>query len=251
MLLQGCQSAGRVPNSTSCTPAHCLEAFSSDSIPQDAYWQFDSLAVLPPSINLEEKGLNGETTRKLYIDAEAEKALIEQLDTISASYQLTNIPVNTDSLKRESLVKFEQSVWADNPSIDAILSDKSQYGNPRLARPAKNGPIVIPTELIDATSDNTCCLLVTRLSGWHHTQGAIHSKVAFTSILGSFMGGVGPSVSFGQAISDMAVIRKEDGEVLWSARLLSNGHISQLRATARDYYLQVYESKIEHQMPTP
>lgn len=60
------------------------------------------------------------------------------------------------------------------------------------------------------------------------------------------MGGVGPPVTFGQAISDMVIIRKEDGKVLWAARALSNGHISQLRATARDYYLQVYESKIEH-----
>ena len=247
-LLPGCQSVGRVPNITSCSPAHCLETFPSASILETDFWQFDSLAVLPPSINLQEKSLNGETTQELYVNSDGQNTLIEQLDTISGSYQLTNIAAQTSLLDSELLIQFEQSVWADSPTVDAILSNRDRYGNPILPKPATEGPVSIPKMLIDAAPDNTCCFLVTRLSGWHNTTGAIGSKLAFTSILGAFMGGVGPSVSFGQAISDMAVIRKEDGVVLWSGRVLSNGHISQLRATARDYYLQVYESKIANNM---
>ncbi|MGJ3256065.1 MAG: hypothetical protein ACFE0K_07040 [Alcanivorax sp.] len=244
--LQGCQSVGRVPSITSCSPSHCLETFPSKTIPQKDFWQFDSLAVMPPSIDLEEKSLNNETTRELYIEDDGQGTLIEQLDTMSGSYQLTNIAIKTDLVDKALLLQFEKSIWADSPTVEAILNDIDPHGNPKLVNPALDGPIEIPSALLDAAPESTCCFLVTRITGWHHTGGAIHSKVAFTSLLGSVMGGVGPPVTFGQALSDMVIIRKEDGKVLWSGRALSNGHISQLRATARDYYLQVYESKIEH-----
>lgn len=247
-FLQGCESYGRVPNIVSCSPAHCLETFPSESIPEADLRLFDALAVLPPSIALDERGLNGEITRELYINEEGQAALIKQLDSISSSYQLTNLPAQTNGVDPRLLIEFEESVWADSPTVEEILSDRDRYGDPRLAKPAQDGPITIPAALSDAAPDNTCCLLLTRLSGWKHTDAAIGTKVAVSSIFGALAGGVASPVTFGQAISDMAVIRIEDGEVLWSGRMLSSGHISQLRATARDYYKIVYESKIAKQM---
>lgn len=149
--LQGCQSVGRVPSITSCSPAHCLETFPSKTIPQKDFWQFDSLAVLPPGIELEEKDLKNKTTRELYIEDDGQDALIEQLDTMSDSYQLTNIAIKTDLVDKASFFQFEKSIWADSPTVETVLNDIDQYGNPRLVNPAVDGPIEIPSALLDAT----------------------------------------------------------------------------------------------------
>ncbi|WP_246974344.1 hypothetical protein [Alcanivorax sp. S6407] len=248
-FLHGCQNTGRVPlNLNSCTTTHCLETFQSDIIPQDDFWRFDSLAVLPPSIALDERDLNGEVNQELYINDEGQTALIEQLDSFSNSYQVTNIPAQTDEIDPQLVLQFEQTIWADSPTIESILSSKDRYGKPRLSNPTLDGPVEIPAEISKAAPNNTCCLLVTRLSGWQHTNSAVGTKIAVNSFFAALTGGVGASITLGQAISDMAVIRIDDGAILWSGRMLSTGHISQLRTTARDYYLQVYESKIANQM---
>ncbi len=245
-FLSGCQNLSTISDHFSCSAEHCLRSYPATDVDENSYWNYDDIIILPPQLGMEERTLDGEVTGSTTVDGYGQELLLNELNRISDAYQVHNRPLPTPNELLPAVNQLYHNAWSDSPDPEQIRKETPFFGLPELPDPVKNREIEIP-ESLQALGNETCCVLITRFTGWHHTTGAKAAKITSAAILGAMAGGSGVPGSFGSAVSDMAVIRITDGKVIWSARLISNGHPQQLKKTAIDFYGRVYQAKIHKQ----
>lgn len=242
LLINGCANMKQMADNLNCHPENCLRTYPADDLGDQDYWSFDSITVLPPQLAIEERTLDGTTIAAPQTTAYGQRLLLEQLNRIAGSYQIQNTALEQNDQLAPAIDQLYADAWSDNLSPRQVRDATPMFGSPNLPAPVQTRELAIPASLLQRAEDS-CCFLLSRFSGWHHTSEAKSAKVATAVIFSALPGGSGVAGSFGSAISDMAVIRKSDGKVLWSARLISDGRPSQLRTTAVDFYSRVYNAK--------
>lgn len=242
LLINGCANMKQMADNLNCHPENCLRTYPADDLGDQDYWPFDSITVLPPQLSMEERTLDGTIIAAPQTTDYGQQLLMEQLNRIAASYQIQNTALEQNDQLAPAIDQLYADAWSDNLSPRQVRDATPMLGSPQLPAPVLARELTIPDSLLQR-AEGSCCFLLSRFSGWHHTSEAKSAKVATAVIFSALPGGSGVAGSFGSAISDMAVIRKSDGKVLWSARLISDGRPSQLRTTAVDFYSRVYNGK--------
>ena len=243
IFLSACSRLQNLGENFNCYADHCLRTFPAQDISEQDYWSFDTMTILPPDLAMEERTLSGEVTGTTKLPGYGQRLLVEQLDLIAKGYEIENLTLSLDEPVIEAISQLYASAWADDLTPQQVKESTSFFGVPELPAPVQQDSLALPQPL-EQYEDGSCCYLLTRFSGWHHTTGAKATMVTSAAILSTMSGGSGYAGSFGSAISDMAVIRKSDGKVLWTARLISDGRPKQLRMTIAEFYSSVYNAKI-------
>lgn len=241
-LMNGCSNLQTMAENFNCSTEHCLRTFPAADLAASDYYSFDSIAVLPPQFSMEERTLDGTSTGAAQASDDGQQLLLEQLDRIAESYQVQNAPVQETEQLIHAINQLYTDAWSDSLTPQMVRDATPMFGTPQLPAPVQALTLDVPDVLKASASDN-CCFLLSRFSGWHHTRQAKSAKVATAALFSALPGGSGVPGTMGSAISDMVIIRKSDGRVLWSARSISNGHPNQLRRTAVDFYSRVYNAK--------
>ncbi len=243
ILLAGCARFQNIGENFNCHVDHCLRTFPAPDLAELDYWSFDTITILPPDLAMEERTLDGEATGSTKVQGYGQQLLLEQLNLLAKGYEIENVILPPDEPLTEAISELYRTAWSDELKPQQVKESTPFFGVPDLPAPVQEASLSLPDSLA-TYDDGSCCYLLTRFSGWHHTNSAKAAKITTAAIFSTISGGSGVAGSFGSAISDMAVIRKNDGKVLWSARLISDGRPRQLRMTAAGFYSSVYNANV-------
>ena len=243
IFLSACSRLQDLGENFNCNADHCLRTFPAQDISEQDYWSFDTMTILPPDLAMEERTLSGEATGATKLPGYGQRLLVEQLELIAKGYEIENLTLSLDEPVIEAISQLYASAWADDLTPQQVKESTPFFGLPELPAPVQQASLGLP-ESLAKYQDGSCCYLLTRFSGWHHTDGAKAAKITSAALFSTFSGGSGYAGSFGSAISDMAVVRKSDGKVLWSARMISDGRPRQLRITVAEFFSSVYNANV-------
>ena len=135
-----------------------------------------------------------------------------------------------------------RNLWQPAVNPEVLIRETPLFGSPVIEDPTATQTVSIPDTLRER-ADGACCLLVTRITGWTDSKGARSAKVATAAILSVLPGASGVAADGGDALTDMAVVRLDDGSVIWSSRTLGTGQIIELKRSIQPFFSQVYNAK--------
>ena len=243
VLLSACSRFQNLSEHFNCSAEHCLRTYPAVDITQQDYEAFDTITILPPDLAMEEKTLSGEVTGATKRTGYGQALLLEQLTPVAKSYEIESLTLTIDAPIADAISQLYTKAWADDLSPQQVKESTPFFGLPELPAPVQQASLGLP-ESLAKYQDGSCCYLLTRFSGWHHTDGAKAAKITSAALFSTLSGGRGYARSFGSAISDMAVVRQSDGKVLWSARMISDGRPRQLRMTVAEFFSSVYNANV-------
>ena len=242
VALSGCQALETATDRMNCTPSFCVRDYSHTDLGK-APQQYDTLLVLPPRYTLVERALDGSEQPNEDDPDRMPDIVYEAIDRPASSYQfsLRRLIAETGQ-EKEVVADVHRSLWQPAVNPEALIRETPLFGSPAIEDPIATQSLSIPDALRDHV-DAPCCLLVTRITGWTDTKGARSAKVATAAILSVLPGASGVPADGGDALTDMAVVRLNDGAVIWSSRTLGTGHVAEIKRSIQPFFSKVYNAK--------
>ena len=242
VLLTGCTNLQTVQDRLNCQPALCVKDYPREAF-QTQPSTFDSLLVLPPRYSLTLRGLDGTEQVKERDPQAMPESLLDTMNGPAKSYEVTLTPlVARDATDAEAVSAIHDALWAAPRNPEKVASETPVFGSPDIQDPLATNAITIPDSIRQRAGEH-CCLLASRLTGWTDTKGARGAKVATAAILSALPGGSGVIADGGDVLTDMAVIRISDGQVLWSSQMLGTGSRPEIKMGIKPYLSSVYNAK--------
>jgi len=240
--LAGCQALESASDRMNCSSSFCVREYAHADVTQtpEAY---DSLLVLPPQYALAHRAADGSEQTSTSQPSEIPESLYQALEGPAASYQFSLSPLTIENTEeKEAIVAFHDTLWSPAGNPTALTQETPLFGLPELSDPVAAESLSAP-DIITVGAGEHCCLLVTRITGWTDTPGARTAKVATAAILSVLPGASGVAADGGDVLTDMAVVRIDDGTVIWSSQTLGTGRAAEIRRSIQPFFSSVYNAK--------
>ncbi|GAA5112029.1 hypothetical protein [Alloalcanivorax gelatiniphagus] len=242
VLLTGCAGLQAAHEHMTCQTSFCVKSYPRASFNEQPK-SFDTLLVLPPRFSLSYRAMNGEEKNEETEPDSMPEPLLDTMNGPAAGYQVTLSPmVAREEPQSEAVRTFYDALWTPAKDPEALIKATPVFGVPELQDPVAATSVSIPEAIRDAASDN-CCILASRVIGWTDTPGARGAKIATAAIFSALPGGSGVVADGGDVLTDMAVIRISDGQVLWSSQMLGSGTRPEFKLGINPYLSTVYNAK--------
>jgi hypothetical protein len=242
VALSGCQTLETATDRLNCTPSFCVRDYSHAKW-GDAPEQYGTLLVLPPRYTLVERALDGSEQPSEEEPDRMPDALYEAIDRPASSYQFSLVQMVAETgQEKERVADLHRSLWRPAVNPETLIRETPLFGSPEIEDPIATQSLSIPDILRDH-ADAPCCVLVTRITGWTDTKGARSAKVATAAILSVLPGASGVAADGGDALTDMAVVRLDDGAVVWSSRTLGTGHVVEIKRAIQPFFSKIYNAR--------
>lgn len=240
--LAGCQTLESAGDRMSCSSSFCVREYAHTDVTQTPE-KYDSLLVLPPQYALAHRAVDGSEQTSTSQPAEIPESLYQAMEGPAASYQFSLSPLTIQSNEeKKAVAAFHEALWQPAGNPTSLIQETPLFGVPEMSDPVAIETLPIP-EPVTARADGYCCLLVTRITGWTDTPGARSAKVATAAILSVLPGASGVAADGGDVLTDIAVVRIDDGTVVWSSQTLGTGRASEIRRSIQPFFSSVYNAK--------
>ena len=242
VILSGCQTLDTATDRLNCTPSFCVRDYAHAEL-NERPEQYDTLLVVPPRYTLVERALDGSEQPGEDDPDRMPDILYEAIGRPAASYELSLARLVAETEQERAVVAdLHRNLWQPAVNPEVLIRETPLFGSPVIEDPTATQTVSIPDTLRER-ADGACCLLVTRITGWTDSKGARSAKVATAAILSVLPGASGVAADGGDALTDMAVVRLDDGSVIWSSRTLGTGQIIELKRSIQPFFSQVYNAK--------
>lgn len=241
-LMSGCEALTAAGDSLGCSTAKCIREYPRPAFAENP-GRYDTLLVLPPQYALVEK-LPGGAEKNRRDTADSMPAhYLEQLRNPARSYRVSLSPLEVqEDAEKEAVLTLNQSLWAEPLNPRAVIRETPLFGSPGLEDPVHKERLALPSALT-AAAEGHCCILVTRITGWTNSPQVRNAKITTAIMLSVLPGASGVPANIGDVITDAAVIRVQDGAVLWASQVLGAGIPREMRWAVQSYYSAVYNAR--------
>jgi len=242
VLLTGCAGLQAAHEHMNCQTSFCVKSYPRASFSEQPK-SFDTLLVLPPRFSLAYRAMSGEEQNEEAEPASMPEPLLDTMNGPAAGYEVTLSPmVAREEQQSEAVRTFYNALWVPAADPEAVIEATPVFGVPEMRDPVASSPVSIPEAIRDAAK-GSCCILASRITGWTDTAGARGSKVAMAAIFSALPGGSGAVADGGDVLTDMAVVRVSDGQILWSSQMLGSGRRPEFKLGINPYFSTVYNAK--------
>lgn len=242
-LLQGCTIAKQFAEGVRCVD-FCIKDFPSESLSTQRHGE---LLILPPLYTLSiRQGDKQEVDSQSGFDDGFGAALTQEIAGAARSYQIEHqylplallTPVTDDALRQ-----LHDDLWIPSEPPKAVRDTTPLYGlgAPEVIDPVIARQLSLPPWPQDALGD-ACCALLMRVNGWSYTRSAAATKTGMAVAFSVMPGGSGYIPPSSDVIADAAVVRLQDGAVIWSARYLGPSNPAALRRLITPYLSKAYNA---------
>ncbi|WP_415040610.1 hypothetical protein [Alcanivorax sp.] len=252
VMFTGCKSAKTLYNGVACgSGAICTEAYPQESL--SGTRNPDKIVVAPPYFELEIRDRDGayhpyptmlERIPPDTIQHYQKHADAYEISLSTPSFDLSNHLDEFKNLYADTFIDFAP-IGRPTPSVKGFLLEMAT--GPERVNPAKTDSIILDgnlaTEQLEA--DEACCIVLTRVRGWHESRESYSASVTSAIIFSSLAGSSGAASYAGEVVVDMAVIRLQDGKLIWSSQ--TTGPVSGLamQRGITPYYSAVANLRLE------
>ncbi|WP_290517652.1 hypothetical protein [Alcanivorax sp.] len=245
-ILTGCKSAKTLYNGVACgAGAICTEAYPLESLSDTR--SAEKIVIAPPFFELEIRDRDGDyhpfPTMLERIPPDTIQYYQKHADAyeISLSMPSAGLSGHLDEFQNLYFDTFIDFAPIDRPSPSVKGFLQAMATGPERQNPVKTDAIRLDgnraAERLDV--NEACCILLTRVRGWHESRESYNASVTSAIIFSSLAGSSGAASYAGEVVVDMAVIRLEDGKLIWSSQ--TTGPVSGLaiRRGITPYYSAV------------
>lgn len=247
-VLCGCQASKSVYNQLACGAGNvCTDDFPRSSLAKTT--PNDSLLLAPPYFEFQLRDIDGNYTTVPTLSPSIPKSTLDNYQLHAESYEVAVTPLHLEADGQEALLtQLYHSTFIELPAFEppsASLTDvlQSSFSNaPQRQDPISLEQLPIDSQLTLAAVNNgsACCLLLTRISGWQESRESYNASVATAIIFSPLTGSSGATGYAGEVIIDMAVVRLQDGQVLWSSQTTGPVTSHAIRRGINHFYATVY-----------
>lgn len=248
----GCKSAKTLYNGVACgSGAICTEAYPRESLSDTR--NTDRVVIAPPYFELEIRDRNGAYHPYPTMLERIPPETIQHYQKHADAYEISLSTPSVDlSDHLDEFQKLYVDTFVDFAPIDRPSASVKDFLLAMAAGPERENPVKTDAVKLEGNRaakqlevNEACCIVLTRVRGWHESLESYNASVTSAIVFSSLPGSSGAVSYAGEVVVDMAIIRLQDGNLIWSSQ--TTGPVSGLaiQKGITPYYSAVANLRLE------